>query len=582
MVYMDSSKTDGLIKMLLSACQAKVYQENLGNSIHIALQLFWYLQGLIQDNQPEMYNKCAKILLSVEAHVVDQQFDVKDVSSLVDDIPGLQEKLFDGAQEDNNTTKKDKILKWLRAERQKRYKYFEAQRDFIRAITNVSEMLRLVDPSERKALLPKELYQLDIPELSYIPLGKASDPFFQILRVLENEGTVFSTHSRAPCLICFEVVKDDPRSPSIFQRYQGKYSISSVGDDDSEIASIIHDNEMGYEWEDSNQSPSASFSSDRDVQLQEPYRSGSIQYYSQGLSKMLQDFGAFGESWEAKKQRLRQASPHGHLAGWNVISLISKSNDDMRQEVFALQLISKFQDIFQANQLSLWLRPYRIISTGNSTGLIETITDAQSLDGLKCQAGYTTLKNHFRDTYGDEDSEKFKTARSNFLQSLVAYSIVSYILQIKDRHNGNLLLTTDGHLVHIDFGFLLGSAPGGSWSIETAPFKLTKEMVDVLGGVKSEGFDAFVRLFISGMLAVQRNADKITILVEIMMKYSSFSCFEGRDMHKTLARLKERIGSDSSKEKTVAKCVRLIHSSYNNKWTARYDKFQKLTNGIMP
>lgn len=271
-------------------------------------------------------------------------------------------------------------------------------------------------------------------------------------------------------------------------------------------------------------------------------------------------------------------------------SQISKSNDDLRQEVFAMQLITKFQDIFKESNLPLYLRAYRIVSTGKTSGLIETITDAQSLDSLKKRKDYTGLRDHFERTYGKPTGSDFATgkqhplrvAQRNFLHSLVAYSIVCYLLQIKDRHNGNIMLDTQGHLVHIDFGFMLGIAPGGTWSLETAPFKLTKEMMSVLGGVESPLFGEFVQLFVRGLLAAQRNADKIITLVEIMMRNSTFPCFQGRDVQKDLQKLRDRFLLYMSTEQVVKTAIKFINSSYKNKWTKRYDQFQKFTNGILP
>ena len=55
---------------------------------------------------------------------------------------------------------------------------------------------------------------------------------------------------------------------------------------------------------------------------------------------------------------------------WDLQAVIVKSNDDVRQEVFVMQLISFYEEIFKQAGIAIWLRPYKIISTGNSTGLI--------------------------------------------------------------------------------------------------------------------------------------------------------------------------------------------------------------------
>jgi len=52
-----------------------------------------------------------------------------------------------------------------------------------------------------------------------------------------------------------------------------------------------------------------------------------------------------------------------------------------------MQLIEAIDQIFKTKKLSLWLFPYEIVSTGPNCGLIECISDANSIDGLKKSMG---------------------------------------------------------------------------------------------------------------------------------------------------------------------------------------------------
>ncbi len=104
------------------------------------------------------------------------------------------------------------------------------------------------------------------------------------------------------------------------------------------------------------------------------------------------------------------------------------------------------------------------------------------------------LLEYYLANFGNQKTKAFKVAQQAFCLSLAAYSLVCYILQIKDRHNGNILIDQQGHIIHIDFGFVLSNAPGKGLKFEKAPFKLTQDFVDILGGSKSKKFNHYRKL----------------------------------------------------------------------------------------
>ena len=130
--------------------------------------------------------------------------------------------------------------------------------------------------------------------------------------------------------------------------------------------------------------------------------------------------------------------------------------------------------------LDVWVFPYRVTSTAPGCGVIDVLPNSISRDMLGREA-VNGLYDYFVSKYGGEDSIRFQEARTNFVKSMAAYSVISYLLQFKDRHNGNIMIDDAGHIIHIDFGFCFDIAPGGV-RFERAPFKLTSEMVAVMSG----------------------------------------------------------------------------------------------------
>jgi phosphatidylinositol 4-kinase len=222
----------------------------------------------------------------------------------------------------------------------------------------------------------------------------------------------------------------------------------------------------------------------------------------------------FGRKWTDVCKEIRKTSPYRNFESYSIKNFIAKADDDLRQELMAMQLISRFNDIFTKAEIPLKIRPYEILITSSSSGLIEFLPNTNSIDGTKKKLpSYWSLNSFFRNFY----SEFFEEAQKNFAESLAAYSLVCYYIQIKDRHNGNILLDLKGNVIHIDFGFILGISPG-NLNFESAPFKLTAEYVEILDGLESPIFEYFKSLMFRGMIEAKKNVNTFIKIVEIMTR----------------------------------------------------------------
>ncbi|KAI3627776.1 STT4 [Malassezia furfur] len=265
----------------------------------------------------------------------------------------------------------------------------------------------------------------------------------------------------------------------------------------------------------------------------------------------------------------------GHQAYHDVWqSAIFKVGDDCRQDVLALQVIAQFKNIYMAIGLDVYLDPYRVTATAPGCGVIDVVPNATSRDEMGRQK-INDLVDFFHTRFGAEDTVSFQRARLNFIQSMAAYSVVCHILQIRDRHNGNIMIDGQGHIVHIDFGFLFDIGPGGM-RFEPYSFKLSLEMVAVMGGPDSPGFRMFEQLVVKAFLACRPYADEIVATCALMLG-TGLPSFKGAP---TFERLRDRFKPHLSERDAAKHAMWLVKDAYGNRRAVLYDLLQEKQNHI--
>ena len=98
------------------------------------------------------------------------------------------------------------------------------------------------------------------------------------------------------------------------------------------------------------------------------------------------------------------------------------------------------------------MKCYNVIAFNASCGIIEAIPNTINLDVLRRRdSQYITLFDFYKSYILSTQliSITFNNAIENFVISLATYSRICSIVSIKDRHNGNISLDTEGSLIHL-------------------------------------------------------------------------------------------------------------------------------------
>ena len=231
---------------------------------------------------------------------------------------------------------------------------------------------------------------------------------------------------------------------------------------------------------------------------------------------------AKGRIMKSKKKPLWLTFKNADPLGDDIVVML-KCGDDLRMDMVTLQLFQAMQTLWFENELNLKMSLYKIICTGNQQGMLEMVTNSETLANIHVKEGgaisqffsKAPIKNWIEKNKENVSSEE---AIENFLISNVAYCLATFVLGIGDRHNDNIMLKKNGELFHIDFGHFLGHFKYKMGiKRERAPFVFTRQFQNVLGNDNSELFLQFKQKLHKGYNILRKNKNVIVTLLRVLL-----------------------------------------------------------------
>uniref|UniRef100_H2YNJ1 Phosphatidylinositol 3-kinase catalytic subunit type 3 n=1 Tax=Ciona savignyi TaxID=51511 RepID=H2YNJ1_CIOSA len=247
---------------------------------------------------------------------------------------------------------------------------------------------------------------------------------------------------------------------------------------------------------------------------------------------------------------------------------IFKHGDDLRQDQLILQIITLMDKLLQKENLDLKLMPYKVLATSSKHGFVQYIESHSVAEVLATEG---SIQNFFRKhqpndkaTYGIDPD-----VMDTYVKSCAGYCVITYLLGVGDRHLDNLLLRKTGALFHIDFGYILGRDPKPL----PPPMKLSKEMVEAMGGVNSDHYHEFRKHCYTAFLHLRRHANLILNLFSLMTDASVPDIALEPD--KTVKKVQDKFLLELTDEEAVRNMQALIDESVSALFPAFVEQIHK-------
>lgn len=244
----------------------------------------------------------------------------------------------------------------------------------------------------------------------------------------------------------------------------------------------------------------------------------------------------------------------------NQFKVIVKTGDDLRQDQLIIMMIQLMDGLLKRAALDLCLTPYSVIATSPNSGLVQFVDGAVPISQILSNNNGSIM--NFFQAVASAKGSKYDIKPSvlaTYIRSCAGYCVITYLLGVGDRHLDNILLRATGQFFHIDFGFVFGRDP------KPLPpaFRLTREMVDGMGGLDSQEYKQFCSLSCQSFNALRKSAGLILNLLHLMSDagIEDLSNNPSSDAEGVLNSVEERFRLDLSDEEAEKYFLSLINDS---------------------
>jgi phosphatidylinositol 3-kinase len=157
-----------------------------------------------------------------------------------------------------------------------------------------------------------------------------------------------------------------------------------------------------------------------------------------------------------------------------------------------------------------------------------------------------------------------------YVKSAAGYCVITYLLGIGDRHLDNIMLRKDGHLFHLDFGYIFGRDPKPL----PPPMRLTKEMIDGMGGPESNNYNRFKGYCCQAYNILRKSANLVLCLLNLMRDAGIEALAEAPDL--VIAKLQEKFRLDIDDEAADQVFLKLVDESVAAMFPAFFEVVHKI------